>query len=88
MLQDNLHLLKKIKRVEVSEALYDKIVQKILQDKAKIVPFYKAGIAASILFAMIFSQFLLVLKSAKMNESNIGKNINLVEINDNSLYYE
>lgn len=87
-MQDNLHLLKNIQRVEVSEALYDKIVLKIVQDKANIVPFYKVGIAASILFTMIISQFFMISKSEKMNESNIGKTINLVEINDNSLYYE
>jgi len=88
MMQDNLHLLKNIQHVEVSEALYDKIVQKIEQNRINTMPFYKVGIAASLLLTMIISQFFLILKSEKMNESNIGKTINLVEINDNSLYYE
>ena len=87
-MQDNLHLLKNIQHVEVSEALYDKIVQKIEQNRINTMPFYKVGIAASLLLTMIISQFFLILKSEKMNESNIGKTINLVEINDNSLYYE
>ena len=56
MEQDNLNLLKNIKRLEVSDALYDRISQQIERDIANKLPFYKVGIAASILFAMIISQ--------------------------------
>lgn len=88
MKHDNLNLLQNIKRIEVSDLLYDKIVLKIEQNRINTMPFYKVGIAASLLFTIIISQFFLISKSEKMNESNIGKTINLVEINDNSLYYE
>jgi len=88
MKQDNLNLLQNIKRIEVSDLLYDKIVLKIEQNRINTVPFYKVGIAASLLFAMIISQLFMISKSEKMNTPSIGKMINLVEINNNSLYHE
>ncbi len=88
MEQDNLNLLKNIKRIEVSATLYDKITQRIELKRANTVPFYKVGIAASLLFAFIISQVLFISTSEKMNSSNINQPKELVIINNNTLYYE
>lgn len=88
MEQDNLNILKNIKRLEVSEMLYDKIAQRIELKRANTIPFYKVGIAASFLFAMIISQVFFITKSEKLNASNNRPTSELVEINNNTLYYE
>jgi sigma54-dependent transcription regulator len=88
MEQDNLNLLKNIKHLEVSEMLYDKIAQRIELKRANTVPFYKVGIAASVLFALTISQVLFISKSEKMNSSNLTQPNVLIEINNNTLYYE
>lgn len=88
MEQDNLNLLKNIKRLEVSDALYDRISQQIERDIANKLPFYKVGIAASILFAMIISQVFFITNAGKMNTTQLNQTSELVEINNNTLYYE
>jgi sigma54-dependent transcription regulator len=88
MEQDNLNLLKNIKRIEVSATLYDKIAQRIELKRANTVPFYKVGIAASLLFALIISQVLFISKLEKMNSSNLTQPNELIEMNNNNLYYE
>ncbi len=88
MENDKLNLLKNIKRLEVSETLYDKIAQRIELKRANTVPFYKLGIAASLIFAIIISQVLIISKSDKMNSSNRYQVKELVEVNNNNLYNE
>ena len=62
MKQENLNVLQNIKRVEVSELLYDKIVLKLEENRLNTVPFYKVAIAASVLIGMIISQFFIISK--------------------------
>lgn len=88
MEQNNLNLLKNINRLEVSEVLYDKITQRIALKRSSTIPFYKVGIVVSILFALIVSQILFITKSQNLNVSDNKTTSEILEINNNTLYYE
>ncbi len=83
----NLNVLKKINKVEVNDAVFEKIVYRMNQQKNQFIPLYKVGIAASIIFCLILGEAFLVSntfqstkKYSQLNEVSI--------INNNSLYYE
>jgi len=87
MRQDNLDILKTISRVEVPDLLYHKIETRIEKNREKIVPLYKVSIAASLVLGLILSQWFIV-DSFSNNENHFSNDIELIEVNNNSLYYE
>jgi hypothetical protein len=87
MEQDNLDLLKQIKKIAVSDAMYPKIMQRIERNKMTILPMYKVVIAASLLLGLITTELYIVQNRANpIAETN--KINNIIPINDNSLYHE
>jgi hypothetical protein len=87
MEQDNLDLLKQIKKIAVSDAMYPKIMQRIERNKMTILPMYKVVIAASLLLGLITTELYIVQNRANpIAETN--KINNIIPINDNSLYNE
>lgn len=87
MKKDNLDILSNIKRVEVPDSLYHKIEMRINKSRESIVPLYRVGIAASLVIGLMLSQ-LYVLKNFSTNEESSHKETELVQVNNNSLYYE
>lgn len=85
-MDQNIDLLKKIKKVEVADTLYDKIMLRIEQ-KSNTLAFYKVSIAASLVIGLLLGEVFLVIKG---NTDNLTSSqiTTLVTINDNSLYYE
>jgi hypothetical protein len=87
MEQDNLDLLKQIKKIAVSDAMYPKIMQRIERNKMTILPMYKVVIAASLLLGLITTELYIVQNRANpIAETN--KISNILPTNDNSLYHE
>jgi len=86
--QDNIDILKSIKRVEAPSSLYHKIEIHIKErNRNQVIPLYKVSIAASLIFGLILSQFY-VLNNFTDNEDPTNYTIELLMINDNSLYNE
>ena len=83
---DNLDILKKIKRAEVPDALYQTIESRLEANRKNIIPLYQVGIAASLVICLILTQFYFLEFSSKINQSN--NEIDLIEVNNNSLYHE
>ena len=87
MESDNLGLLKNIKRVKVPDALYQTIESRLEKNRENIIPLYKVGIAASLVIGLMLTQvYFLEGLSSKIDQSN--NDFELVEINNNLLYYE
>jgi hypothetical protein len=87
MENENLDLLATIKKVAVSDAMYDNIMQRVQAKKMTMISIYKFVVAASLLLGLIGTELYIV--------RNIGKPIaetnkmnNIIPINDNSLYNE
>lgn len=85
MEQENFNQLRNIKRIEVSEMLYDKISQRIAYKKANLIPLYKVNVAACLLFALVIGQVFILSQSKNTNTNPKNQ---LVEINNNMLYNE
>jgi hypothetical protein len=83
---DNLDILKNIKHVEVPEALYHSIESRLEANRKNIIPLYKVGIAASLVLGLMLSQVYFLGLLSKIDQSN--NDFELVEVNNNSLYYE
>ena len=83
---DNLGLLKNIKRVKVPDTLYQTIESRLEKNRENNIPILKVGIAASFVIGLMLAQFYFLGFSSKINQSN--NEIELVEVNNNSLYYE
>jgi hypothetical protein len=87
MESDNLGLLKNIKRVKVPDTLYQTIESRLEKNRENIIPLYKVGIAASLVIGLMLTQvYFLEGLSSKIDQSN--NDFELVEINNNLLYYE
>lgn len=85
-MDQNIDLLKKIKKVEVADNLYDKIMLRIEQ-KSNTLAFYKVSIAASLIIGLLLGEVVLVIQGNKDNPTS-SQITTLVTINNNSLYYE
>ena len=85
MEQENFNQLRNIKRIEVSEMLYDKISQRIAYKKANLIPLYKVNVVACLLLAVVIGQVFILSQS---KNTNTNPNNQLVEINNNMLYNE
>jgi hypothetical protein len=88
MEQDNLTLLKKIKKVEASPQIFAQIEQRIKHNKANVLPLYQVGIAASLLIGVFIAQFVILNKSFSNSASQMNAVTELIETNNNTLYYE
>ena len=87
MKKDNLDILSNIKRVKVPDSLCHKIEMRINKSRENIVPLYRVGIAASLVIGLMLSQ-LYVLENFSYRKENSHKETELVQLNNNSLYYE
>ena len=83
---DNLDILKNIKRIEVSDSLYHTIESRFEKNRENNIPILKVGIAASLVLGLMLSQVYFLGLSNKIDQSN--NDFELVEVNNNSLYYE
>lgn len=83
---DNLDILKNIKRIEVSDSLYHTIESRFEKNRENNIPILKVSIAASFVIGLMLAQFYFLGFSSEINQSN--NEIELVEVNNNSLYYE
>lgn len=83
---DNLDILKNIKRIEVPDALYHTIECRFEKNRENNIPILKVGLAASFVIGLMLAQFYFLGFSSEINQSN--NEIELVEVNNNSLYYE
>lgn len=81
----NLETLKSIKKVEISDAVFEKISSRIQNSKTQTIPLYKVGIAASLLFGFMLFEIFWV--NQKFKEKATQK-IELVIVNNNHLYDE
>ena len=86
MESENLDILKNIKRVEVPDALYHTIESRLEMNRENMIPLYKVGIAASLVVGLMLTQVYFLGLSSKIDQAN--NEIGLVEVNNNSLYYE
>jgi len=82
----NLDILKKIERVEVNEGLYHSIESRIEENRKNIIPLYIVGIVVSLVLGLMLSQVYFFGLSSKIKQSS--NDFELVEFNNNSLYYE
>lgn len=87
MEDNNMELLKKIKRIDAPDYLYDQIVKQIEDRKIQIIPMYKIAIAVSLLLVLIASETIIGTKLNKVSQSS-GNLEQLFMQMDNNLYNE
>jgi hypothetical protein len=88
MEEDNLILLKNIKRIEVSDALLENITHSIQLSNEDRIPYYKVSVAATIIVAAMIVQIFFIVNSSKSNLTSLNQVSEFTEINNNMLYYE
>ncbi len=87
MKNDNLHLLKNIKKVEISDSVFDKITKRLENRVATVVPMYKVGIAAALILGLIFGEIYFI--SSRIQDTQQMAQLNeLLKVNNNALYHE
>lgn len=86
MESENLDILKNIKRAEVPDTLYHTMESRLEKNRENNIPLFKVGIATSIVIGLMLAQFYFLGFSSEINQFN--NEIELVEVNNNSLYYE
>jgi len=80
----NLDLLKKVKKVNTPDDLFDKIMQKVNNRKQNGVSWHKIAAAACIIFSLSYIEIQFIAKNIQAE-----KPLNtMVEINNNNLYNE
>lgn len=87
MEDNNMELLKKIKRIDAPDYTYDQIVKHIEDRKIQIIPMYKIAIAVSLLLVLIASETIIGTKLNKVSQSS-GNLEQLFMQMDNNLYNE
>ena len=83
---NNLDILKNIKRIEVPGTLYHTIESRLEKNRENNIPLFKVGIAAFFVIGLMLAQVYFLGLSSKIDQSNTE--IELVEVNNNYLYYE
>lgn len=86
MESENLDILKNIKRAEVPDTLYHTMESRLEKNRENNIPLFKVGIATSFVIGLMLAQFYFLGFSSEINQFN--NEIELVEVNNNSLYYE
>jgi uncharacterized protein YneF (UPF0154 family) len=87
MKNDNLHLLKKIKKVEISDSVFDKITKRLENRVAKVVPMYKVGIAVALILGLVFGEIYFISRRTQDTQQMAQLN-ELLKVNNNTLYHE
>ncbi|OYQ45603.1 hypothetical protein CHU92_01885 [Flavobacterium cyanobacteriorum] len=85
MRTDHLDLLKAVKKVEIADTVFEKIKARLEQPKPAVIPLYRAGIAASMLLALLAAELVYTSHKMEKNEENI-KLTAIARVNNNSLY--
>ena len=83
---NNLDILKNIKRIEVPGTLYHTIESRLEKNRENNIPLFKVGIAAFFVIGLMLAQFYILGFSSQLNQYNME--IELAEVNNNSLYHE
>ena len=87
MEDNNMELLKKIKRIDAPDHIYDQIVKHIEDRKIQIIPMYKIAVAVCLLLVLIASETIIGTKLNKVSQSS-GNLEQLFMQMDNNLYNE
>ncbi len=87
MKNDNLHLLKKIKKVEISDSVFDKITKRLENRVAKVVPMYKVGIGVALIRGLVFGEIYFISRRTQDTQQMAQLN-ELLKVNNNTLYHE
>jgi hypothetical protein len=87
MKNDNLHLLKNIKKVEISDSVFEKITKRLENRTATVVPMYKVGIAAALILGLVFGEIYFISRRTQDTQQMAQLN-ELLKVNNNTLYHE
>lgn len=79
-------ILKNIRRVEVSDDLYDQVMARIREEKRNRVPLRLVGAAAAVFLCLLFGELFLLTRKQAVNPAESVET--LVEVPNNALYDE